>query len=183
VQGSVREDAEKLSKDDSELFHSLTARLLFLLKRARPQIQTAVAFLRTRTVCPYCDDYQKLGRVVKHLRKYPTLAVTLQADGLHEVRWSVDASFAVHEEMKSHTGGCGTLGKGAFLTMSNKQKLNPRSSTEAELVGVDDMMCKILWTQYFLKGQEYDMAAARVAQDNMSAILLETNGMKSSSNT
>jgi hypothetical protein len=58
--------------------------------------------------------------------------------------------------------------------------MNTRSSTEAELVGVDDMMAKVLWTQYFLKAQGYDVGPAVVAQDNKSSILLETNGMKSS---
>jgi hypothetical protein len=58
--------------------------------------------------------------------------------------------------------------------------MNTRSSTEAELVGVDDMMAKVLWTQYFLKAQGYDVGPAVVAQDNKSSILLETNGMNSS---
>jgi Reverse transcriptase (RNA-dependent DNA polymerase) len=46
---TVRNDAPKVSKEVGDLFHSLTARLLFLSKRARPEIQTAVAFLCTRT--------------------------------------------------------------------------------------------------------------------------------------
>jgi hypothetical protein len=41
----VNEDAEVLSRDDSDLFHSVTAKLLFLCKRARPDVQTPVAFL------------------------------------------------------------------------------------------------------------------------------------------
>jgi hypothetical protein len=77
-------------------------------------------------------------------------------------------------------GGCGSLGKGMFSTTSGKQKMNTRSSTKAELVGVDNMMAKVLWTQYFLKAQGYNVGPAMVAQDNKSSILLETNGMKSS---
>ena len=64
--------------------------------------------------------------------------------------------------------------------MSSKQKLNTRSSTEAELVGVDDMMGKVLWTQLFLKAQGYNVGPATIAQDNMSAMLLEKNGTWSS---
>jgi hypothetical protein len=115
------------------------------------------------------------------LRKYPDLPLTLESEDLRVVKWYVDASFAVHENMRSHTGACGTFGGGAIYASSSKQKLNTRSSTEAELVAVDDTMGKILWTQYFLKAQGYDVKPAAVQQDNQSAILLEKNGTWSSS--
>jgi hypothetical protein len=69
--------------------------------------------------------------------------------------WYVDASFAVHPNMHGHTGGGLTLGRGFPISASTKQKLNTRSSTESELVGVDDMMPIILWTRYFLLSQGY----------------------------
>jgi hypothetical protein len=58
---SVNETPEYLDEATSELFHHLTAKLLFLCKRARPDIQTAVAFLMTRVKRPDKDDYKKLG--------------------------------------------------------------------------------------------------------------------------
>ena len=70
---------------------------------------------------------------------------------------------------------------GVILTKCRKQKLNTKSSTEAELVAVDDMMPQILWTRYFLMGQGFDLKGNVVYQDNKSAILLETNGFGSSS--
>jgi hypothetical protein len=74
-----------------------------------------------------------------------------------------------------------TFGKGAPIAMSRKQKLNTRSSTEAELVGVDDAINMILWTRLFLQEQGYQVEDNVVYQDNMSAILLEKNGKRSSS--
>ena len=62
-----------------------------------------------------------------------------------------------------------------------KQKLNTRSSTESELVAVDDLMPAICWTRYFMKAQGYKINENIVYQDNRSAILLETNGKASSS--
>ena len=64
---------------------------------------------------------------------------------------------------------------------STKQKLNTRSSTESELVGVDDMMPSILWTHYFLKAQGYRVSDNIIFQDNRSTMLLERNGKASSS--
>ena len=63
--------------------------------------------------------------------------------------------------------------------MSRKQKLNTRSSTEAELVGTDDAIGQILWTKLFMEKQGYDIEKNVLYQDNKSTILLETNGRKS----
>jgi hypothetical protein len=67
-------------------------------------------------------------------------------------KWWVDASYAVHPDMKSHTGGAFTLGKGVIYGTSTRQKINTKSSTEAELVGVAEVLPQILWTRYFLEG-------------------------------
>ena len=43
----VDEECTKLDAETADLFHHITAKLLFLCKRARPDIQTAVVFLRS----------------------------------------------------------------------------------------------------------------------------------------
>ena len=73
-----------------------------------------------------------------------------------------------------------TLGRGAVMLLSRKQKVNTRSSTETELVGVDDAIGSVLWSLYFMQAQGLDMRCARIYQDNNSAILLEVNGRQSS---
>jgi hypothetical protein len=60
--------------------------------------------------------------------------------------------------------------------VSTKQKLNTRSSTESELVGINDMMPIILWTRYCLLSQGYRVVKNLLLQDNRSSILLERNG-------
>jgi hypothetical protein len=54
--------------------------------------------------------------------------------------WYIDALFAVQPHMHGHTGGGLTRGSGFPISVSTKQKLNMRSSTESELVGVGNMM-------------------------------------------
>jgi len=46
-----------------------------------------------------------------------------------------------------------TLGKGITYSTLWKQKLNTKSSTEAELVAIDNTMVQILWTRQFLTAQ------------------------------
>jgi hypothetical protein len=94
--------------------------------------------------------------------------------------WYVDASFAVHPNMRGNTGGCLTKGHGFPISVSTKQKLNTKSSTEIELVGVNDMMPIIIWTRYFLLEQGYRVVENLLLQDNKSSILLERNGKASS---
>jgi hypothetical protein len=73
-----------------------------------------------------------------------------------------------------------SLGQGVIYGTSKRQKLNTKSSTEAELVGADDVMPQMLWTLYFLEAQGYKINNNVLYQDNKSAILLESNGRGSS---
>ena len=177
----VRDEVKVLEEERAVKFHNMVAKGLFLCKRSRLDIQTAIAFLSTRVSQPDLDDWKKLCRLIGYLKATKNLVLTLSADNTNLIKWYVDAAYAVHKDMKSHTGGVFTLGKGAAIASSIKQKLNTRSSTEAELVGVDDMVGNILWTNYFLKAQGYGYDETIVYQDNKSAILLEKNGTASSS--
>jgi hypothetical protein len=174
-------DSKALEKVQAEEFHTFVVKGLFACKRARPDIHPAIAFLTTRVRNPNQDDWRKLIKLLKYINGTRNDVLTLSADNLNVVKWYVDASFAVHPDMKSHTGGVMTYGEGAIQTISRKQKLNTRSSTEAELVGADDAMTMILWTKLFLEAQGYNVGENILYQDNKSAILLETNGKKSSS--
>jgi hypothetical protein len=127
------------------------------------------------------DDYKKLARVMRYLRGTKGMPLTLEADSMQIVKWWFDAAFAVHEDTKGHTGGGMLLGKGLIYGTSKKQKIVSQSSTEAELVGVYDVMPQVLWTRHFLKEQGYETVKSIIHQDNKSAILLEENGRASSS--
>jgi hypothetical protein len=61
---NVNKDAKKLQEESAQLFHHLVAKLLYLSRRTRQDIQTAVAFLCTRVQSPDEDDYKKLTRVL-----------------------------------------------------------------------------------------------------------------------
>ena len=172
--------ANKLSEDEKVKFHHLVAKLLYLAKRTRPDLLPATAFLCTRVQAPDEDDYKKLGRCMRYLQLNPNVGLTLEANDLCNLKWWIDASYGVHHDMKSHTGAVSMAGKGAIYAMSSKQKLNTRSSTEAELVGVNDAMSMVLWVRKFIEAQGYTVKDNVIFQDNMSAMLLEKNGKCSS---
>ena len=95
-------------------------------------------------------------------------------------RWWIDGSYGTHGDLKGHSGGVLSLGKGAICCISVKQKINTRSSTEAELVAVHDVMPQVLWVRLFLMSQGVPVSDNIIYQDNQSAILLEKNGKRSS---
>jgi hypothetical protein len=177
---TVKADADILDEDNADTYHRFTAKLLYLCKRARPDLQPTVAYLTTRVMEPNVDDWKKLTRGIQYLRGSKELYLTLEADDGIDIKWWVDASFAVHPDMRSHTGATVSLGKGSVYSLSRKQRLNTKSSTEAELVGVDDSMPLVVWTRNFILAQGYDISDNVVFQDNQSAMLLEKNGKASS---
>ena len=83
-------------------------------------------------------------------------------------------------KMNGGTISMGENGRGLIISISKKQKLNTKSSMEAELIGADDEISQMLWTRYFLKSQGYGTDKNIFYQDNTSAMLLENNGNKSS---
>ena len=52
----------------------------------------------------------------------------------------IDASYGVHADMKSHTGRTTSLGLGTIPNKSSTQKLNVKSSTEAEIVAASEYL-------------------------------------------
>ncbi len=175
------DDSKLLDSKRKEIFHTFVAKALFLSKRGRPDIQPTVAALCTRVQNPNETDWNKLVKLMKYLNGTRDLVVTLRADNISVVKWCVDAAFAVHPDFRSHTGVTMSLGKGSLVNISKKQKINTKSSTTAELVAVDDAIIMILWTRLFLEAQGYPINKNILYQDNKSAILLEENGKKSSS--
>ena len=171
---NLDDGAEKMDKERAQLFHHLVAKLLYLSRRSRQDIQTAVAFLCTIVQSPDTDDYKKLAKVMKYLRSTRNDTLTMEADS--RPKWWVDSSYAVHPDMRSHSGIFMTLGKGMTYAASNKQKLNTKSSTEAELVAIDDSMGQLLWTRHFLAAQGEHVPTTTIYQYNKSTILLAENG-------
>ncbi len=127
-------------------FHTIVAKTLYVTKRARPDTCLAIAFLTTRVRAPDTDDWEKLCHLMEYLRGNHNRPLIVGADNDGLLMWYVDASFAVHPNIHGHTGGELTMGRGFLISVSTKQKLNTKSSTECELVGVDDMMPIICWT-------------------------------------
>ena len=176
----VREDAVKLSEAGREEFHSAVAKLLYLAKRTRPDILPAIIFLTSRVTKADVDDQAKLERVLKYLNVNPELGIKLTVGSPLSVIGFVDAAYGVHHDYRSHTGAVISLGTGPVFVKSSKQKINSKSSTEAELVGLSDSASQVIWTRDFLAAQGYEMQSAEIYQDNKSTIAMIEKGRSTS---
>ena len=98
---------------------------------------------------------------------------------LGEVFTWIDAAYAVYQDMRSQTGGVMSFGLGVVHCKSSRQKLNTKSSTESEVVGVSDYLSYNIWMTLFLKEQGIILYKNILYQDNQSAIKMEKNGQES----
>ena len=108
--------------------------------------------------------------------------LTLRAERVNILKWWVDASYDIHHDMRGETGvtmSMGKNGRGYIISMSKKQKLNTKSSTEVKLIGANGVLPHLLWTRCCIKAQGYTIGENIMYQDNMSAILLDNNRRKS----
>ena len=65
------------------------------------------------------------------------------------------------------------------MPKSMKQKLNTKSSTEAETVGGSDYVPNVIWTELFLEHQGIVIESNKFMQDNLSTKKLIINGIRS----
>ena len=91
----------------------------------------------------------------------------------------VDASYVVHHDMNSRTRGVMSIGLGVTHCRSSKQKLNTKSSTEADIVGASDYFPYNIWYVMFMRHQGYLDNSNRFFQDNQIATRMEVNGRNS----
>jgi hypothetical protein len=87
-----------------------------------------------RVRAPDTDDWEKLCHLMEYLQGDHDQPLILSGDNDRVLMWYVDASFAVHPNMWGHTGGCLTIGHGFPISVSTKQMLYTKSSTESELL-------------------------------------------------
>lgn len=148
----VRDSANKLSNDESMTFHNATAKALYPCKRSCPDLQTTVSFFTTQVKEPDEDDQKKLFRLMGYFKTTAELGLTLSNKG-EGYKWWIDAAFEVHPNMCGHTQSILSMGKDSVFSKSTTQKINMTSSTEAEMVGIYEVMLEIVWINYFWRSR------------------------------
>jgi len=106
---NINPNAKKLPETTAEQFHHLVAKLLYLSRCTRQDIQMAVAFLCTGVQLPNEDEYEQLTRVMQYLKCTRELTLTIEPGNAAQ-SW-VNSLYAVHLDIRSHSGIMMTLGR------------------------------------------------------------------------
>jgi hypothetical protein len=180
---TVPTDSKLLGESDKSYFHSMVAKLLYLAKRTRLEILTAISWLSSRVQSPTEDDMKKLNQVLGYLSKYPKRTLQHLRGGNLNLECFIDASFGVHPDRTSRTGVIAMLAGASVGGWSSKQKLVSKSSTESEVIGLSDGLSVVLWMSLWLQSQGHDVKPVIVYQDNQSTLSLMKTGKKPNQKT
>ena len=137
--------------DKTDEFHLVTAKLLHISKRSRPNADTLVAYLTTRVTKSTNYDWYKLKRGLKWLKQKINDERISGVVGEGIIQTWIYVSYGVHVDMRGQTGGAISMGRGTLMNKSMKKKLNTKSSPETEVIGVSDIVPYVLWLANFFK--------------------------------
>jgi hypothetical protein len=170
----MNDDDEMLG--DPKKFLSLVMALMYLARMTRPDILFATTFLATKAKNPTVKDYEGAIRILHYLHSTRGAFLLFRASDL-KLRVFADASYQIHEGSFGHSGIVITLGNNLIFSRSSKQTLVVRSSTEAELIALEDASTYVVWLRFILKELGLNIhGPTNVYQDNKSAIKIAEDG-------
>jgi hypothetical protein len=169
-------DAKALSEEDKTKFRSILMKVGFIT-RTRPDVKLPFTVLTSRMQNPRKGDWFLLRRVVRYLNETRTLGIVIRPDSA-KIFCSADASFAVYPDAKSHSGVIVQLGESnaPMHVSSKKQKLVAASSTEAEMIALNQATQEVIWVQDLMSELGFTMEPSVVYQDNQSCMTLSYLG-------
>lgn len=179
-----KKDLFALSKDSAILpekekcfFHAIVVKLLYLSQRAHPDIITTISFLCTRVQSPTKEDMMKLEKLMGCLLRPKEKVLVLRPSQSFKVVVYIDASFATHNDGKSHSGIVIFVGGVAVFCALWKQKCVSKSLTEAELVTLSDNLGFVeLFQEFITFVTNAKIEITLIFQDNTSIISMVTTG-------
>jgi hypothetical protein len=161
---------------DTDKYLSLVMSLMYLARFTRPDILFAVSYLATKTQAPSTKDMKVLMRVIRYLHGTSQLKMRISKSDL-KLHVYADASHIVHHDGKGHSGIILTFGSAPIFFRSVKLKAITRSSTESELMSLEDASTYVVWTQLLLEELGVDQHRPTIVyQDNKSTIHMAQYG-------
>lgn len=167
---------QSLPVDKSKYLQKLM-RIYYVAARTRPDLLAAISYAST-VAQPTEYDNHKLDRIIGYLKGTANLKMHITKTDL-DLFGYFDASFAIHPDMKSHSGKVIYLGEIPIWYKSTKQKSNTKSSAHAELNTLYEGLDILLWCRAILNFllPEFDnQKPTTVYQDNISTIRIAEMG-------
>ena len=110
----------KLVSNKKETFHSVTQKFLYITKRARPDLETTVAFLTKRVSKSDVYDWKKLEILLTRVMNTINDKCIIGAKSLTHFYMWIDTEYSVYANMRGNTGGAISMGYGILHGNSTK---------------------------------------------------------------
>jgi hypothetical protein len=164
---------------ETTLYQSKVGAVNYLAVKTRPDLSYAISRCSNNLQNPNQLDMINIDHILKYIKNTKDFGITYKACTDNKLYGYIDASYANHEDRKSHYGISLHLGNenGSFHTVSKKMKLVALSSTEAEYIALCEGTKLISWTRQFLSELGFTQTSPTVIyEDNISAIHMVNNG-------
>jgi hypothetical protein len=174
---SFLEDTEKKVQVTQTKYLGLVMSLMYLARFTRPDILMPITYLATKSAAPTEDDYAKAIRVLAYAATTRSRNLIFRAGADLTLQIFADAAHMLHKDGKGHGGIIGTMGSAPIFSKSYKFKLVTRSSTESEMVCLDEAVTYAIWLTSLLRDFKFSIKLpVKMLQDNLSTIGIVLNG-------
>ena len=140
-------------------------------REGRPDIDFTVSYLQTKQNEPTTQDWEDLRHLLGYLKKFPEKIIKYNPTDL-QLRGFSDASYNITTDARSHYGYVVTLGNCLIASKGGRIKTVVRSSTEAEISSVNELISDILWCRDILEDLGYPQQRINMYEDNKSCITM-----------
>ena len=170
------EEETKLNEEDKKRYKSIIMALMYLGRFTRSDILLPVSYLATKSAEPTDRNMQQLYRILRYLQGTRNVGINIHNPTM-ELQAFVDASHISHPDGHGHGGLILSLGSSPIYSRSWKLKSVTRSSSETELIALEDSVTFVIWTRELLReiGQ-LEKEPTTIFQDNKSTIILAMQG-------
>ena len=162
--------SELLPSQGISTFRSTLQKIAYA-REGRPDIDFVVSYLQTKQNSPSKQDWDDLSHLLGYLKKYPEKIITYKPTDL-QLRGFADASYNLTTDARSHYGYIVTLGNSLIASKGGRIKTVVRSSTEAEISAVNELISDILWCRDILEDLGYPQQKIKMYEDNKSCITM-----------
>ena len=140
-------------------------------REGRPDFDFAVCYLQSKQSRPTEQDWSDLEHLLGYIKRFPEREVVFKPQDL-QLRGSCDASFNITSDGRSYYGYIITLGGALVSTKGGRVKTVVRSSTEAEISAVNEIVSELLWCRDVMEELGYDQLKMPIKEDNLSCITM-----------
>ena len=162
---------------DKKAYLSLIMSLMYLARYTRPDVLFSVSFLASKCSNPTSDDMDKVMRIVRFLSGTRGLGLRFDSAVPFEPQIAADASHHLYDSGHGQLSFIISNGSAPVGSRSTKIRMVTRSSSESELVALEEASTYAVW--YALLLRELGITLKRpipISQDNKSTIMMAAMG-------